>query len=93
MKPLFSDVQVTDKEKDKDKPLGKRVYQHIVSGLSKILKNRSTKDVATRVEVSGELGSTQTSTWQAVVGVLQNAFLKAVLPGFDRQVGTRVARR
>jgi hypothetical protein len=93
VKPLFSDVQVTDKEKDKDKPLGKRVYQHIVSGLSKILKNRSTKDVATRVEVSGELGSTQTSTWQAVVGVLQNAFIKAVLPGFDRQVGTRVARR
>jgi hypothetical protein len=93
VKPLFSDVQVTEKEKDKDKPLGKRVYQHIVSGLSKILKNRSTKDVATRVEVSGELGSTQTSTWQAVVGVLQNAFIKAILPGFDRQVGTRVARR
>jgi hypothetical protein len=93
VKPLFSDVQATEKKKDRDKPLGKRVYQHIVSGLSKILKNRSTKDVATRVEVSGELGSTQTSTWQAVMGVLQNAFIKAILPGFDRQVGTRVARR
>jgi len=64
-----------------------------VSGLSKILKNRSTKDVATRVDISGELGQTQTSTWQAVVGVLRNAFVQAVLRGFGRQVGTRVARR
>ena len=64
-----------------------------MSGLSKVLKNRSTKDLATRVEISGELGNTQTSTWQAVVGILRNAFVKAILPGFDRQVGTRVARR
>ena len=93
VKPLFADVQVTDKEQDRDKPLGKKVYEHIVSGLSKVLKNRSTKDLATRVEISGELGNTQTSTWQAVVGILRNAFVKAILPGFDRQVGTRVARR
>ena len=93
VKPLFSGVQVIDAH-DKDKPLGKRVYEHIVSGVSKILKNRSTKDVATRVEVSGELGNTQTDTWQAVVGILGNAFIKAILPGFDEQVKTtRVARQ
>jgi hypothetical protein len=38
------------------------------------------------------MGDTKTSTMQAVVGLLENAFVKAILPGFDRQVGVSEKR-
>jgi hypothetical protein len=39
--------------------------------------------VATRVELSGRLDNPNTSTLAAVTGLVQNAFFKAILPGFD----------
>ena len=34
------------------------------------------------MNISGPLQNAQASTWQAVVGLLRNAFVKAILPGF-----------
>jgi hypothetical protein len=31
----------------------------------------------------------QTTTWEAVLGILENAFIRAILPGFEREVGQR----
>jgi hypothetical protein len=33
------------------------------------------------------LDSTHASTWQAVTNLVRNAYIKAILPGFDRQGG------
>jgi hypothetical protein len=56
-----------------------------VSGMSKILKNLPRKEVATKVDISGPIDHPQTSTVQAVVKLVQNAFFKAILPGFERE--------
>jgi hypothetical protein len=37
------------------------------------------------MELSGEVANPQTSTWQTVVHLIQNAFFKAILPGFERE--------
>ena len=85
VKPLFRDLKVYDKEKDEDKTFGQKVKEKAVDVASKILKNRPRKEVATVADVSGPLQSPQTSNWQVLVRLVQNAFIKAILPGFERE--------
>jgi hypothetical protein len=86
VKPLFKDVQVYDPEQDRAKSAGRQLYEKVVSGVSKMLKNIPRKEVATRVDISGPIDNPRGSTLQAIVKLVQNAFFKAILPGFDRQV-------
>jgi hypothetical protein len=53
------------------------------------MKNDPRKEVATEIDISGRLDNPNTSTLQAIVGLIQNAFFKAILPGFDREVANR----
>jgi Domain of Unknown Function (DUF748) len=85
VKPMFSDLTVYDWSQDKHKPILHQAYEAAVGGASHIFKNSKTKQVATEVNLTGKLSSPDTSTWQAVVEVLQNAFIQAILPGFDRE--------
>ena len=86
VKPLFKDLKVYDKEQDKSKPLGKKMYEHIVGGVAKLLKNRSREEVATKAEVLGRIDNPKVGTVPALVRLVQNAFFKAILPGFDEEI-------
>jgi hypothetical protein len=37
------------------------------------------------VDISGRLDNPNISTLQAILKLIQNAFIKAILPGFDRE--------
>jgi hypothetical protein len=41
--------------------------------------------VATRADLSGEVEDPETSTWQIIVRLVQNAFFRSILPGFERE--------
>ncbi|ALA59204.1 DUF748 domain-containing protein [Nitrospira moscoviensis] len=82
VKPLLRDVEVYDPEKDKDKALTHKMYQAVVGGVLGLLENRPRDEVATKTDVSGELEDPQASTWQIIGNLVQNAFFKAILPGF-----------
>jgi hypothetical protein len=86
VKPLFKDVKAYDPEQDRDKTFVRRLYERIISGVSKLMKNVPRKEVATKIDISGPLETAHGSTWQAVGNLIRNAFFKAILPGFDRQV-------
>ncbi|HEV8472737.1 MAG TPA: DUF748 domain-containing protein [Methylomirabilota bacterium] len=86
VKPLFKDVKAYDPEQDRDKGFTRRLYERVISGVSKLLKNVPRKEVATKVDISGPLESAHGSTWQAVTNLIRNAFFKAILPGFEREV-------
>jgi hypothetical protein len=86
VKPLFRDVTVSAPETKDDKTVGQKVKEKVIGAAFKILKNHPRKEVATQVNISGPLQNAQATTWQAVVGLLRNAFVKAILPGFDREV-------
>lgn len=88
VKPIFKDVEIYDKAQDANKSFFKKVYESAVDVASKLLKNRKHDQVATSATVEGPVGNAQTSTFQVLGKLLENAFIRAILPGFDRQVGT-----
>jgi hypothetical protein len=86
VKPLFTDIKVYDPQKDKKKPLLKKAYEVVIGGAAKLLKNPQTKEVATRIDISGPIKNPNVDPWQAVGQFLYNAFVDAIVPGFDKEV-------
>jgi hypothetical protein len=58
----------------------------VLDAAAKLLENKR-DDVATTVELGGPLEGDNSSTLQAVLRLVENGFFKAILPGFDRQIG------
>jgi hypothetical protein len=85
VKPLFSNVDVYEPAQDRDKSLGRKSTRRSW-GASKLLKNAPRKEVATVATISGPVEDVKAHTVEVVVKLLQNAFFKAILPGFDEQV-------
>jgi hypothetical protein len=83
VKPLFQDMVVYDRRQDRDKSAFRKLYEGVVGGLSRVLQNRPRDEVATRAEISGRLDDPKVSTVDALIGLLQNAFFKSILPGFE----------
>jgi hypothetical protein len=93
VKPLFKDVKAFDPEQDRDKGFVRRLWERIIGGVSKTLKNQPRDEVATKIDISGPLDAPERSTLQAIGRLLQNAFFRAILPGFDRQFSEPNAKR
>ena len=88
VKPMFSDVKVYGYAKDKNKGVLQQAKNVVVGAAAHILKNSRTQQVASQVSLAGNLKNPSVSTWQAFVEVVRNAFVQAILPGFDRNIGT-----
>ncbi|HJU28414.1 MAG TPA: hypothetical protein VJ718_04545, partial [Candidatus Binataceae bacterium] len=88
VKPMFSHLQVYSAKQQAHKPILHKAYEAVVGAVADVLKNEKTNKVATVVDISGPLAKPDVSTWQALGEILRNAFIKAILPGFDKQVGT-----
>jgi len=87
VKPLFREMDVYDPRQDRDKGLLRKLYEGIVGGLAGLLENIPRDEVATRATVSGPVQNPNASTWEVVVRLIQNAFFRAILPGFEREAG------
>jgi uncharacterized protein DUF748 len=85
VKPLFSDLEVYNRKKDRDKPILHEAYELAVGGAARLAANHSTAMVATKVDISGKLDNPDVNTWQAIEQLASNAFVKAIWPGFDQQ--------
>ncbi|HYY25063.1 MAG TPA: DUF748 domain-containing protein [Candidatus Udaeobacter sp.] len=86
VKPLFRELDVYDRRQDQEKSLFRKMYEGLVGGIAGLLQNRPRQEVATTVPVAGDIESPQTSTWETVINLIQNAFFKAILPGFEKEV-------
>lgn len=94
VKPLFQEVNVYDRRTDREKGLFRQLYEGLIGGISWLLQNTPRDEVATRTTISGKLSDPRTSTLQIISGLIQNAFFKSILPGFEREVsGPSVKRR
>ena len=85
VKPFFTDLDVYDRRQDKSKPVLHQLYEMIVGAVGRLLENRR-DSVATKATIKGESKSPQVSTWQVIGNLLKNAFIKAILPGFEQAV-------
>ena len=89
VKPIFKDLDVYDKDQDDDKPLGKKLKEKAADVVAKVFKNRNRDEVATIATLEGPLENPKASTWEVLVNLVRNAFFRAILPGFEREVGSR----
>jgi len=88
VKPMFANLKVYDYRKDKSTGVLHQAKELAIGGAAHLFKNRSTEKVAADVDLKGKLVSPDISTWQALAQVLRNAFIEAIIPGFDRAVAS-----
>lgn len=86
VKPLFKGMKIYDARQDSDKAFFRKVREALIGGIAWILQNRARGEVAASAQISGRIDDPEISTWEIVMGLIQNAFFKAVLPGFEREV-------
>jgi hypothetical protein len=86
IKPFFKDIKVYDRRKDKGQGIFHQAYEMLIGGVAKLLENRSRQEVATKANITGSLKNPETSTWQIVVELIKNAFFKAILPSFEKEI-------
>lgn len=81
--PLFADVEVREKE---DTGLVRNLAETTLNAVADLFENER-GDIATRTTLSGTLPSPTVGVWEALVGLLRNAFVESVAPEFERVVG------
>jgi hypothetical protein len=90
IKPLYRDLEAYDRRQDAEKSVFRKLYEKLVGGVSKLLQNWTPRrEVATKTTVHGQLqgaGGTRINTGEALVNLIQNAFFRAILPGFDAEL-------
>ena len=86
VKPLFRDMKVYDARQDAEKSLFRKLYEKLVGGVAKLLENSKRDEVATKTRVAGPIDNPKTDTLQVVLRLVENAFFRAILPGFDAEL-------
>jgi hypothetical protein len=79
VKPLFRDVEIYDSDQDKHKNVFRKMYEGVLDGVAKLLENRH-GNVVTVTSLTGPVEDPRSDTFQIIGGLLQNAFIKSILP-------------
>jgi hypothetical protein len=83
VKPLIKNLKIYDRQKDKEKPFGKRVELHVLQFLASLFRNHSSQAVATVARISGSTGGPKTNEWEVIRKLIGNGLSHAILPGFQ----------
>jgi uncharacterized protein involved in outer membrane biogenesis len=91
IKPFIKDLKVLDLKKDIKKKEGpiKIVKKAIVGLFAKAVENPKTKKIATVVPIKGNINNPKTSGWATFLGVLKNAFIKALHESISNEIGDK----
>lgn len=87
IKPLLRNVEVFDWQQDvenQDKGFFRSIWEAVVGGGEKVLKNQRQDQIATRVELRGSTRQQDISAFQAFIGILRNGFVEAFNSRFER---------
>jgi hypothetical protein len=82
VKPLVKDMDV----KQLDGDAKQVIWEMLVGAAAKILENKKTDQVATKVAIQGRFEDPDINTWRAVSLVLRNAFVHALKPAIDHSI-------
>ena len=82
VKPLFQDVDVYDREQDEKEGFFHKLWEKIAGGLAHLLENQPRDEVVTITDLAGDVSNPDASNLQVVLNLIENAFFKAILPGF-----------
>ena len=65
--------------------IGTRAAQHAVQ-IAEIFENQCREQIATDIPFSGTLDDPEASLWDTLIGIMHNAFVEALPPGFDKDL-------
>jgi hypothetical protein len=82
VKPFLSDLRFDDVQGEKE-TLGHHLWKGLVSGVANLVKNKDSKQVATRLPFSGDTGKFDIHTWKTIENTLHHGFVKALPVGFE----------
>jgi hypothetical protein len=85
VKPLLEDIDVLGKEDRKDNIL-RKLWEGVSGTVSEIFENQSKETFATKIPFKGRLDDPKVNIWQAIIQILQNAFVQALQPSIDQQI-------
>lgn len=85
VKPLIKNLDVYERQQERGKGALQKLYEGVTGGISQLLASPR-EEIATKTEVTGTLQTPQLDTWEAAGRLIQNAFFRVILPGFDRAV-------
>jgi hypothetical protein len=86
VKPLIRRLNVYDRDQDRGKGVLHTLYEGALDAATAALENDERDEVGTKVEVKGAVPHAQIDTWQAASNLIRNAFVKVVLPSFERPI-------
>ncbi len=72
IKPVPRDIEMVSIDEDGD-PIS-IAWQSLISVFGEVFKNHSEDQLATRIEIVGNLNNPDTDTWSAIVGIFRNTF-------------------
>jgi hypothetical protein len=85
VKPVIKDLDVLGPE-DRGNSLFHKIYEGLVGTAGSIVTNPKKDQVATKVELKGKLNDVKTSSIYAVIELLRNAFIQALVPAIDHDI-------
>jgi hypothetical protein len=86
VKPLFRGMKVYDRRDREQKGLFHKIYVGLVGGIARLLENVPRDEVATKTDISGPVEKPHSNTLQTIFNLIRNAFIKSILPGFEKEV-------
>lgn len=81
VKPLIKEFKVK-----KEGSFNEKFYETIIGASAALLKNRHTKEIATKVNIKGRFDDPTINLWRAISFVLRNAFVQALKPTIDNTI-------
>ena len=88
IKPLLKDLNFTSSE-DREDSIFQKVWERIVAGFYNVLKNNRNNQVATKIPIEGRLDDPDVRVTAAILGMLRNAFVKALKPSLDHDINIK----
>jgi hypothetical protein len=85
VKPFFQDLDFKNLD-DKNKNVGERIWEKVVSGLAWLVKNKSRDQVGTRIPFEGRFGDPKVGLWTTITNLFRHGFVRAFNPTVEGSV-------
>lgn len=85
VKPLLKNMEVVKGEGD----FKEQIWESIVAGAAKLLENKQTDQVATKLQINGRFDEPNMNLWRAISYLLRNAFVQSLKPSVDNTINIK----
>jgi len=85
VKPIIKNLKVTGDATKHDSVL-KKIWEGFVGTVAHVVTNHPKKQLATKIPFEGRLKEPYTDVWYSIGHVLENAFVRAIVPAIDHDI-------